>query len=135
MKKILDYYKRLKNKRYDIYCVLLGAIFISFGLNGFFDFFKIPTTPRGDFFLGYLKANDWIYPMIKSVEIAAGLMFLTRSYVPLAAILLAPILANIVAFHICLDLVGLPFAILLVAFYLYITYCHRDLFKKFLQRN
>ena len=125
----------MKNKKYDIYCVLLGVIFISFGLNGFFDFFKIPTTPRGDFFLGYLKANDWIYPMIKSVEIAAGLMFLTRSYVPLAAILLAPILANIEAFHICLDLVGLPFTILLVAFYLYIVYCHRDLFKKFLQRN
>ena len=130
-----EQYKRAKNKKYNLSCILLGMLFFAMGVNGFFEIEKITFSPRGEFFLGYLEANAWLWPMINFIQVVAGLLLLLRSYVPLAILLLGPIITNILAFHICLDLVRLPYILAMTFAYLYVAYNHRGLFKRFLKKR
>lgn len=80
--------------------VLLGLIFFVFGLNGFFGFLPQPElNAEAGAFIGALAATGYMFPLIKSIEVAAGALLLTNRVVPLALVLLAPIVVNIVAFH------------------------------------
>src|SRR5262245_2602138 len=86
----------------------LGSLFFVFGLNGFLNFIPAPshTGPSADF-LGALAATGYMFPLIKGTETATGLLLLVGRYVPLALTLLAPVVVNIVAFHLFLDPAGL----------------------------
>tara|TARA_R100000008_G_scaffold75407_1_gene54643 strand:- start:3048 stop:3479 length:432 start_codon:yes stop_codon:yes gene_type:complete len=130
-----DYrYKRSRCKKYKYACILLGMIFFLAGLNGFFEFQRVGFSPRGEFFLGYLKANAWLWPMINFIQVVAGLFLILRSYVALALFMLAPIITNIVAFHIALDPTGLPVAAGVLALYLYIGHYFRPFIVRLLKR-
>jgi uncharacterized membrane protein YphA (DoxX/SURF4 family) len=83
--------------------VLLGLVFFVFGLNGFFHFIEVPPHPGpADNFLGALAATGYMFPLIKGVEVVASALLLAGRFVPLALVLLAPIVVNIAAFHIFL---------------------------------
>lgn len=49
-----------------------------------------------------LVASGYLMPMVYATELAAGALLLVNRYVPLALTLLAPIVVNIVAFHVFL---------------------------------
>ncbi|GAA0308348.1 putative membrane protein YphA (DoxX/SURF4 family) [Gracilibacillus halotolerans] len=79
--------------------LLLGIIFLGAGLNGYvvllgFEAFA-PTSPAAMEFLssGYFLALE------KGVEIIGGILLLIRRFVPLALIVLASIIVNILAFR------------------------------------
>jgi uncharacterized membrane protein YphA (DoxX/SURF4 family) len=79
--------------------VLLGAVFLVFGLNGFFHFLpQPPAPPRAMAFAGALAASGYLFPLLKATEVVAGALLLL-GFVPIALTLLAPIVVNIVAFH------------------------------------
>jgi hypothetical protein len=44
-----------------------------------------------------------MFPLIKGVEVIAGVLLLAGRYVPLALTLLAPVVVNIIAFHLFLE--------------------------------
>lgn len=83
--------------------ILLGIIFLGAGLNGYVVLFGyeeiIPTSPAAMEFFN----EPYLLAMEKGVEIIAGFMLLIRRFVPLAIILLASLVANILAFHIFVD--------------------------------
>ena len=106
---------------------LLGLLFLVFGLNGFLQFLPAPPHPGpGGAFLGALAATGYMFPLIKGTEVIAGLLLLSRRAVPLALILLAPIVVNIVAFHVLLDPAGTPMAIAIAALGGYLAWVHRS---------
>ena len=81
----------------------LGLIFFVFGLNGFFHFLpQPPAPPRAMAFAGALFASGYFFPLLKAVEVTAGALLLAGALVPFALTLLAPIIVNIVAFHLFL---------------------------------
>jgi hypothetical protein len=88
----------------------LGLIFMVFGLNGFFHFIPLPA-PVGlaGQFMGALAGSGYLLPVFV-LELVAGAMFVTKSYVPLALALIAPVVANIVLYHALLEHHGLFFA-------------------------
>ena len=47
-----------------------------------------------------------MFPLIKSTELAVGLLLLSNRLVPFALTLIAPVLVNIVAFHLVLSPTG-----------------------------
>jgi uncharacterized membrane protein YphA (DoxX/SURF4 family) len=116
--------------------ILLGLAFTVFGLNYFFDFLPAqpPPDPKALPFLGGLVASEYVFPLIKAIEVAAGLALLANLFVPLALVLLAPIIVNIVAFHALLS-PGLPVPLAILALELYLAWSYRDAFKPMLRAH
>ena len=84
--------------------LLLGAAFFVFGMDGFLHFMPSPEgiTDAGGAFMGALAAAGYMFPLIKGTELLAGALLLANRSVPLALVLLAPVLVNIVLFHVFL---------------------------------
>lgn len=109
--------------------ILLGALFLLFGLNGFLQFLPMPPVPeKAGAFLGALAATGYMFPLIKGTEVVAGLLLLSGRFVPLALTVLAPVVVNIVAYHAALAPEGLPLPIFLAAVGIYLAYAYRDSF-------
>ncbi|MBL4847338.1 MAG: DoxX family protein [Planctomycetes bacterium] len=112
--------------------LLLGLIFVVFGLNGFLNFIPIPPpTGAAAEFMGGLAAAGYFFPLLKGTEIVVGLALLSNRFVPLALVVLAPITINIVAFNI-LEPAGLPLAILIVGLQGGLAWYHRAAFRPLL---
>jgi uncharacterized membrane protein YphA (DoxX/SURF4 family) len=109
--------------------VLLGLPLVVFGLNGFLHFIPMdPMTGAAGAFMGGLAAAPYFFPLLKATEIATGLLLLSGRLVPLALVILAPILIQIFAFHAFLaGGVGLP--LMLVALAGYLAYAYRDAYR------
>lgn len=112
----------------------LGLMFLVFGLNGFLHFLPQPELPAaGGQFLGALAATGYMLPLIKGIEVVAGILLLSNRFVPLALAVLAPIAVNILAFHAALAPSGLPVALVIVAAELYLAWAYRGAFAPMLR--
>lgn len=115
--------------------LLLGLIFVVFGLNFFLHF--IPMPPPGpqeaQDFLGALFKVGYMFPIIKVLEIVFGLALLAGIFVPLALIVLAPIVVNIALVHFILDRSGAPMAALLIVLMLVVAWAYRASFTPILK--
>src|ERR1051325_10301570 len=81
--------------------LFLGLVFTIFGLNFFLHFMPTPPAPpRGAAFAGALFASGYLFPLLNVAELVAGVLLLSNRFVPLALTVLAPIVINIVGFHI-----------------------------------
>jgi putative oxidoreductase len=115
--------------------LILGLIFLVFGLNGFFQFLPMPPPPpQGGAFLGALAATGYMFPVIKGVEVLCGIALLSGVLVPLALILLAPIVVNILLYHTLLDPSGAPMALAITALGLFLAWSRREKFAFLFQR-
>ncbi len=105
--------------------LFLGLVFTVFGLNFFLHFLPMPPAPpKAAAFAGALFASGYLFPLLKATEVVAGLLLLSGRFVPLALAVLAPIIVNIVGFHLFLEPSGLPIplAVLVAEIYLARTY-------------
>jgi putative oxidoreductase len=83
--------------------VLLGLIFMVFGLNAFLHFFPSPLVPGlAGQFMGALLGSHY-YVIAFGTELIGGALLLSNRYVPLALTLLGPVIVNILSFHLFLD--------------------------------
>ena len=83
--------------------LFLGLVFTVFGLNFFLHFLPMPAAPaRAAAFGGALFASGYLFPLLKSIEVVAGVLLLTGLFVPLTLVVLAPIIVNIIGFHLVL---------------------------------
>lgn len=113
--------------------VLLGTIFVISGLNGFLQFMPFPPMPdRASAFLGALGATGYFLPVLKTCELLAGVALLVNRFVPLALVLLAPVVVQIALFHTFLAPAGLPIAVALVAMELALAWFYRDAYRDML---
>lgn len=114
---------------------LLGLVFFVFGLNGFIEFLPMPELEGGAAaYMGGLAAAGFFFPVLKIVELVGGLLLLLRLFSPLALVLLAPVVVQILLFHLFLDAAGLPMALVLTALAAYLGFgVYRDAFAKVLQ--
>jgi hypothetical protein len=113
---------------------VLGAGFFVFGLNFFLHFLPQPPAPAAAMsFAGALFATGYMFPMIKTIEVVAGLLLLSNRFVPLTLAVLAPLLVNIVAFHAFLAPDGLPLPSVLLAAELYLAWSYRHAYAPMLQ--
>lgn len=67
-------------------------------------------------------------PLVSGTQLVVGLLLLTNFFVPLALVLIMPVLVNIILFHIFLQPGILPGAILTVL-ELYLAWCYRNYYR------
>jgi uncharacterized membrane protein YphA (DoxX/SURF4 family) len=113
--------------------LFLGLVFTVFGLNFFLHFLPMPAAPpRAAAFAGALFASGYLFPLLKATEVAAGLLLLSGFFVPLALAVLAPIVINIVGFHLFLEPSGLPLPLVVLAAELFLAWSYRAAFAPML---
>lgn len=89
--------------------ILLGLVFLVFGLNKFVQFMPqgpMPTGAAGQF-LGALFSTHYIM-VVGAFEAVGGLLLLLNRYVPLGLCLLAPVIVNILLVGALLTHAALP---------------------------
>ncbi|HYK36436.1 DoxX family membrane protein [Alloacidobacterium sp.] len=92
--------------------IIMGLIFIIFGLNGFLNFIKGPLPPGlAGQFVGALIQSHYVW-VVAAAQIIGGALVLIGRYVPLGLAILAPVIVNILAFHALLMPAGAQMAIL-----------------------
>jgi putative oxidoreductase len=88
--------------------ILLGLMFLVFGLNGFLHFLPMPPVPGpAGVFLGVFVSSHWA-TAVSLVEVVSAVLLLSGQFIPLALVLLGPVVVNILLFHIFLQPAGLP---------------------------
>jgi uncharacterized membrane protein YphA (DoxX/SURF4 family) len=104
--------------------VLLGLIFFASGVFAFVSHFAFPPDLPENFgtFVKGMAASGYFMPFLKGTEMACGLLLISGAFVPLALIVLAPILINIVLTHAFLAPAGLPLALILCALEVYLAF-------------
>jgi putative oxidoreductase len=104
--------------------ILMGLIFVIFGLNGFLNF--IPTPPempeKLTAFTTGMLATGYFFPFLKGMEVLCGLLLLSGRFVPLALVVLAPIITQIFLVHLFLAPSGLPVALVLGGLEIYLAF-------------
>src|ERR1700712_1089806 len=81
--------------------IVLGLIFLVFGLNFFLHFIPAGSPPEGRAaaFAGGLFQSGYLFQLIKVIEVTLGILLLLGKYVPLVLVVLMPISVNIALFH------------------------------------
>ena len=107
-----------------------------FGANGFLNFLPAPElSDAGGALLGALGATGYMFPLIKSTELAVGILLLSNRLVPFALTLIAPVLVTIVAFHAVLSPAGAGAGVMLTALTIGLAYTYRAAYAPLFVRS
>ena len=98
--------------------ILLGLLFAVFGLNGFLHFIPMPP-PSGlaGQYMGALYVSHYLV-VVFLLQLVGGVLLLANRFVPLALLLLGPVLVNILLFHSFMAPEGLPLALFAMVLWL-----------------
>lgn len=114
--------------------LVLGLVFFVFGLNGFLHFLpQPPLIGSAGAFVGALASSGYLFPLLKGTEVLAGALLLSGFFVPLALTLLAPVIVNIVAFHLFLAPGNYAVVSVILLSELFLAWTHRTTFTLMLQ--
>lgn len=106
--------------------VLMGLLFLFASITWLFKLFPAPELqgPMKTFTEG-IEASVYLMPVVKVIELLCGIAFVTGRFVRLAAIVIFPIIINIVLTHVFLGPEGLPAAIFLLLADIFLIYYYR----------
>jgi uncharacterized membrane protein YphA (DoxX/SURF4 family) len=115
---------------------LLGLVFFVFGLAGLLNL--LPPPPKEQMppglwaFSEAMQNTGFLLPLVKGTEVVVGALLLLNRFVPLALVLIAPVIVNIVAVHAFLAPSGLGMAIVILGLELYLAWSYRSAFRSML---
>ncbi|HLO81448.1 MAG TPA: DoxX family membrane protein [Chitinophagaceae bacterium] len=114
-----------------IFRVLLGFIYLVFGLDYFLHF--IPYQPMHTGAAADLKAGlmgtGYIYPMMKTIQIVGGISLMLDRYAPFSAVVLFPISLNVLLFHTILVPSGWLMGVFLMGPNLFLGFAYRNYYQ------
>ena len=117
--------------------LLLGLIFVVFGLNGFLNFLDMGPMPTGlaGQFISALFLSHYLW-VVAALQLVGGALLLVNRFVPLALVLLGPVIVNIICYHVFLHPSGaIPAAVVTVLWFI-VFYAKRQYFSGiFVQRT
>jgi len=115
--------------------VLLGLVFLVSGLNIYFPFIPQQAIP-GDAgaMAGLMFQHGW-FTFFGILYIVAGVLLLVGRYVPLGLLLLAPILVNILLFHITLAPAGIGPGLVCTVLEIFLIYAYWPAFASILHSH
>ena len=106
--------------------ILLGLLFLFASVVVLFNLVPQPElTGRVKIFNDGMAASGYLMTLIKVTELVCSIALLSGRYVPLALVVLAPIIVNILFFHSFVAPEGLPVAIFAFAAGVFLAYAYR----------
>ena len=80
-------------------------------------------------------ATGYLLPFVHGTETVAGALLLSGRFVPLALTIAAPVVLNILAFHLFLAPSGLPFPLIVAALEVFLAWRYRSAFRPLLRSD
>jgi len=113
--------------------VLLGLMFLVFGLNGFLNFMPAPKDMPQEIMtvVGSLMQAGYM-TVVSGAEVVIAVLLLLNRFVPLALALLAPIIVGILTFHIAMAPATIGPGIVVAVMELYLAWAYRGAFEPML---
>ena len=112
--------------------ILLGLAFTVFGANIIHPFMPMPPPVEGSpiaLFMAVMLPSGWM-TLVGIIQLIGGLLVLSARATPLGLVFLAPILVNILAFHITLDHGnGIGGGIVFSVLEIFLIYAYRNNFR------
>jgi len=104
--------------------VLFGLMFLAAGIAGFATNFASPPDLPANMqtFNQGLMASGYFMPFVKGVEAICGLLLLLNMWVPLALVVLAPVVLNIALVNAFMMPEGLPVVAVIGALHIYLAF-------------
>lgn len=114
--------------------LVLGLVFTGFSLAYFFNLMPQPTASGATLtFLSGLGASVYIMPLVKALELVCGIAFLTGRLVPLALVVIFPIVLNIFLFHAFLEPGNMVMPVVLLGANVFLAVVYRERYQTILQ--
>jgi putative oxidoreductase len=108
---------------------LMGVICTIFGLNGFLHFIPAPPPPESLAVQYVTVLTDSHYLVLVFIlQLVGGLLLLSNRFVPLALAVLAPIIVNILMFHLLMNPEGIGPGLLVAVSWAILFTRYRDAF-------
>jgi uncharacterized membrane protein YphA (DoxX/SURF4 family) len=110
--------------------VLMGLLFLAFGIMGLFNLMSPPPNmpdAAKNYFEALVKMG-YMLKFISGTEALVGALLLVNRFVPLALALIAPIILNIVAYHVFVAPSGFQPAAVVLFLELYLAWAYRKSF-------
>lgn len=111
---------------------LLGLLFLMSSISYFaivMGFMQMPPLEGAvKTFNEGLAATGYFFTLLKVTELICGFLLVIGRFVPLALVILSPIIVNIFMVHLFLDNTGLPLASFLVLADIFLAYSYRESF-------
>ncbi|MGB2627383.1 MAG: hypothetical protein WAK20_11395 [Candidatus Acidiferrum sp.] len=103
--------------------ILLGLTFLTFGANLVHPFLPMPPPSPGfqAQFVAVMFGTHYMF-FVGLVQVVGGLLLLVNRYVPLALVLLGPVLVNVLLFHGLMAPSGLPLALVVLALWAFLAW-------------
>ncbi len=109
--------------------ILLGLMFVVFGAIGLFHLMTPPPMPDGLMKRFSDVLNESHYSQIVSaLQLVSGLLLLVGRFVPLALVLLGPVLVNILLVHILMAPASIGPGVVATLLWFIVFYAHREAF-------
>jgi len=106
---------------------LMGLLFLFASITYFLDLVPKPALAgTAKTFNEGLESVGYFLPLLKVTELLCGLAFVLGRFVPLATVVISPVIVNIFFYHAFIDRTGLPLAIALVLANAFVAYCYRQ---------
>jgi putative oxidoreductase len=113
--------------------VLLGLIFVVFGLNFFFPqvlhMAQPPMSKEAMAFSGGLWGSGYFFQYMKVIEIVSGLFLLINRFTAFFLLVLLPISVNIFLFHAMLAPAGVPVGAAVIILNIFLCIAHIKYYK------
>jgi uncharacterized membrane protein YphA (DoxX/SURF4 family) len=109
--------------------ILLGLPFLIFGLNDFFHFIPMQPIP-GDagVLVTIMYTHGWLV-FHGLLYVIAGALLLAGRYVPVALVILGPIIVNILVFHLTLGVPGIGMGLVCTVLEIFLIYAYWPAFR------
>lgn len=104
-------------------------VLIFFGSNQFFHFLSNPSYPaKAQELISAFHNSGYIFYAVGAAQILLGITMLINKYIPLGLLLFAPILVNVLLFHLCLDIAGSAKTLPTLLLYFYFVFKYKSHF-------
>lgn len=119
---------KMKAKILFVLSLLFGLMFINAGLNKFLNYMPVPKDMPAEAMkqMGAIMQIGWLIPLVGIIEIIGGVLFITKKYRALGAIIILPVMVGVILCNITSMPGGLVMAGPLLLINLWVIYENRE---------
>lgn len=118
----------MKNKILFVVCLLFGLMFINAGLNKFFNYMPMPKDMPESLMklMGAFMSISWLMPLVGTVEVVGGALFIMQKTRALGAIVILPVMVGVLLTNLINAPSGLPIALVLFVINIWVIIENRE---------